>query len=268
MPNFNEATRVQIPALVHLSRLGYSYFGKIEQNDAGVLYDADTNILLEVFKKQFYRLNPGFKGSFDALFIDIKNELDNDDLGRSFFKRLQSLTPRLIDFEDVRNNTFHYTAEFTCKNGGEEFRPDITLFINGLGLIFIEVKRPNNDGGMRAEARRLNEVRFPNKKFRRFLNLTQFMIFSNNKEYFSAGGVVPVEGAFYSTISRSEAFFNSFKEENKNNLKIAPFIKDYPYLEKDDAVEKKILADFNCQVLKNTKEYQTNLDFNTPTNRI
>ena len=26
---FNEATRVQMPAMVHLTRLGYSYFGKI-----------------------------------------------------------------------------------------------------------------------------------------------------------------------------------------------------------------------------------------------
>lgn len=30
MSKFNEATRVQMPAMVHLTRLGYSYFGKIE----------------------------------------------------------------------------------------------------------------------------------------------------------------------------------------------------------------------------------------------
>ena len=28
---FNEATRVQMPAMVHLTRLGYTYFGKITQ---------------------------------------------------------------------------------------------------------------------------------------------------------------------------------------------------------------------------------------------
>ena len=27
--NFNELTRVQMPALVHLTRLGYEYYGKI-----------------------------------------------------------------------------------------------------------------------------------------------------------------------------------------------------------------------------------------------
>lgn len=33
-------------------------------------------------------------------------------------------------------------------------------------------------------------------------------------------------------------------------------------------VEKKILSDFNCQVIHTTPEYQTNLNINTPTNRI
>ena len=31
---FNEATRVQIPALIHLNRLEYKYFGKISENMA------------------------------------------------------------------------------------------------------------------------------------------------------------------------------------------------------------------------------------------
>ena len=29
---FNEATRVQMPALVHLTRLGYIYYGKITED--------------------------------------------------------------------------------------------------------------------------------------------------------------------------------------------------------------------------------------------
>lgn len=35
---FNEATRVQMPALVHLTRLGYKYFGKISEETSGVVY--------------------------------------------------------------------------------------------------------------------------------------------------------------------------------------------------------------------------------------
>ena len=57
---FNEMTRVQMPALVHLTRLGYSYFGKISEDMAGVVYDSDTNILKDIFLSQFRKLNPDF----------------------------------------------------------------------------------------------------------------------------------------------------------------------------------------------------------------
>lgn len=269
MSKFNEATRVQMPAMVHLTRLGYSYFGKINEDMAGNVYDPDTNILIDVFKQQFEFLNPSAKGEFGQTFRAIRQELANDDLGKSFYKRLTTASPvRLIDFENPQNNSFHFTAEFTCKNGQDEFRPDITLFVNGLPLCFIEVKKPNNHGGMVAESKRMNHERFPNRKFRRFINITQLMIFSNNMEYDTMGGIVPIQGAFYCTAARESAPFNCFREENPSNLPIAPFIKEYPYENIKQDEEKRILSDFNCQVIHHTPEYQTNLDVNTPTNRI
>lgn len=265
---FNEATRVQIPALAHLTRIGYNYYGKISEEMAGVKYDKDTNILLEVFAEQFRLLNPNYDGDFSQLLQDIKQELDNDDLGRSFYKRLTSVSPvKLIDFETPENNVFHCTAEFTCKRDQDEFRPDITLFVNGFPLVIIEVKRPNNRGGMVAESERMNKQRFPNKKFRRFINITQFMMFSNNMEYDAEGGIVPIQGVFYGTTARENAPFNCFREENKNNDVIAPFIQNYKYKEIDNEIEKKILEDFNCQVIRNDDEYITNKNINTPTNR-
>lgn len=269
MGKFNEATRVQMPAMVHLTRLGYSYFGKINEDMAGSVYDPDTNILTDVFKLQFERLNPSAKGEFAQTLRAIRQELTNEDLGKSFYKRLTTVSPvRLIDFENPRNNSFHFTAEFTCKNGQDEFRPDITLFVNGLPLCFVEVKKPNNHGGMVAESKRMNRERFPNKKFRRFINITQLMIFSNNMEYDTMGGIVPIQGAFYCTAARENAPFNCFREENPSNQPVAPFIKEYPYGSIKQDEEKRILSDFNCQVIHNTPEYQTNLDVNTPTNRI
>ena len=266
---FNEATRVQMPAMVHLTRIGYSYFGKITESMAETVYDPDTNILLEVFKKQFEKLNPDYVGEVEQILQNIRQELDNDDIGQSFYKRLSNTSPiKLIDFENPKNNVYHFTAEFTCKRDQNEFRPDITLFINGLPLVFVEVKKPNNHGGMVAESKRMNERRFPNKKFRRFLNITQFMIFSNNMEYETLGGIVPVQGAFYCTTARKTASFNCFREENPRNLSVAPFNADFPYKEIDADVERKILQDFNCEIIHTSSEYKTNLDVYTPTNRI
>ena len=266
---FNEATRVQMPAMVHLTRLGYTYFGKISEDDANVVYDKDTNILIDVFCSQFDKLNPQHAGEGLQTLQVIRQELKNDDLGRAFYSRLKSVSPiRLIDFEHPENNKFQFTAEFTCKNGQDEFRPDITLFVNGLPLCFIEVKKPNNSGGMVAESRRMNLQRFPNKKFRSFINITQLMIFSNNMEYDAMGGIVPLQGAFYCTAAREFAPFNCFREENRSNLDVAPYNRDFPYKQINKEVEKAILKDYNCQVIHTTPEYQTNLNVNTPTNRI
>ena len=269
MKQFSEATRVQMPAMVHLTRIGYTYFGKLSEDKNGTVYDSDTNILLQVFERQFKNLNPGHEGEFLQVLKDIRKELNDDDLGRGFYNRLKAVSPvKLIDFDNIGNNTFHFTAEFTCKNGQDEFRPDITLFVNGLPLCFVEVKKPNNHGGMLAESARMNKERFPNKKFRRFINITQLMIFSNNMEYDALGGIVPIQGAFYCTGARSYAPFNCFREENLSGQKIAPFHRDYLYKEIDKTVEKQILSDYNCQVIHTSPEYQTNLGFNTPTNRI
>ncbi len=269
MSKFNEATRVQMPAMVHLSRIGYNYFGKISEEDANTVYDPSTNILIDIFKTQFERLNPNHTGSVDQVLQDIRNDLKNDDLGYAFYQKLKAVSPiKLIDFETPGNNTFHFTAEFTCKNGHDEFRPDITLFVNGLPLVFVEVKKPNNSGGMVAESKRMNQQRFPNKRFRSFINITQLMIFSNNMEYDTMGGIVPLQGAFYCTAARDSAPFNCFREENRSNADVAPFNRNFPYRPINPDVEKKILKDFNCEVIHTTPEYKTNLDTNTPTNRI
>ncbi len=269
MKQFSEATRVQMPAMIHLTRIGYTYFGKLSEDKNGIVYDGDTNILLSVFEQQFKKLNPGHEGDFIQVLKDIRKELNDDDLGRGFYNRLKAVSPvKLIDFDNIKNNTFHFTAEFTCKNGQDEFRPDITLFVNGLPLCFVEVKKPNNHGGMLAESERMNKERFPNKKFRRFINITQLMIFSNNMEYDALGGIVPIQGAFYCTGARAYSPFNCFREENPGGLKVAPFHRDYPYKDIDKSVEKRILSDYNCQVIHSSPEYQTNLGFNTPTNRV
>lgn len=255
--------------MVHLTRIGYTYFGKLSEDENGTVYDGDTNILLSVFQQQFEKLNPQHQGEYLQVLKDIRKELNDDDLGRGFYNRLKAVSPiKLIDFEHPEKNAFHFTAELTCRNGQDEFRPDITLFVNGLPLCFVEVKKPNNQRGMLAESERMNQDRFPNKKFRRFINITQLMIFSNNMEYDAQGGIVPIQGAFYCTGARSDAPFNCFREENLSAQKVAPFHRDYPYRGIDQEVERQILSDYHCQDIHTSPEYRTNLDVHTPTNRI
>ncbi len=241
-----------------MCKLGYTYLDNIPA------YDAKTNILVDVFLNAVKRLNPELS-SQDAslLFTKIVNVADNDDLGREFYQMLSANSGvKLIDFENPDNNDWHVTTEFTCENEEteDEFRPDITCFVNGLPLAFIEVKKPNNHEGILAERDRINK-RMRKSCFRRFFNVTQLMIFSNNQEYDNESRV-PIQGAFYCCSSKEKAFFNVFREENKT------FVSDYPYCELSDETEHKVLKHRNCVVIKNLKEYQTNKDVNTPTNRI
>ncbi|MGC3500661.1 type I restriction endonuclease, partial [Pseudomonas aeruginosa] len=68
--------------------------------------------------------------------------------------------------------TYHVVTELPCRNGDDEFRPDITLLINGMPLAFIEVKKPNNREGVLAERNRI-VPRCRNPRIRRFINNTQ-----------------------------------------------------------------------------------------------
>ena len=274
-----ENSRVQLPAVLHLVRLGYTYIPRITLKQAGTFFNPKTNILTEIFKSQFLKLNPqSDERKAEQILHDISNELDSDDLGEKFYHRLISAgSEKLIDFDNPENNTFHVTAEFSCydvKDDSAEnkytelFRPDITLFINGLPLTYIEVKIPNNKEGISAERKREYNLRLPNKKARRFNNITQLMIFSNNMEYDNMGGITPVQGAFYCTGGYKAPPFNCFREENPQHLEVEPYIQNYPYKEVSAEVEKSLLEEFNVQVYKSSDEYKKNKNVITPTNKI
>lgn len=258
---FSEKTRVQVPAAVHLCRLGYKYLSHITEDD----YDASTNILTGIFKSAVQRLNPeASEQDVESALAELISKSGNDDLGREFYKRItQDTGLRIIDFDNPENNEWNCTTEFTCLNEEttDEFRPDITCFVNGLPLAFIEVKIPNNRDGIIAERDRMNK-RMANNAFRRFLNVTQLMIFSNNQEY-DAESIVPISGAFYATISKKKAFFNVFREANTKILSESGYNENIP-----EEVEKEILEHRNCIPIRMLPEYQTNKNPDTPTNRI
>jgi type I restriction enzyme, R subunit len=259
MNKFDENSRVKIPAIVHATRLGYNYLS-IKDNKYQI--EPRTNIFKNIFKDSLNRINNLELSDLDI--DNIINELciilSNDDLGRAFYKVILNgyKNIKLIDLENEDNNTYNVVTELTYQNGEDEFRPDVIMLINGMPLSFIEVKKPNNREGILAERNRIND-RFKNKKFIRFANLTQILVFSNNQEY-NDDSVVPIEGAFYGTPNYGNVFFNCFREEDTS---IYSKIKDIDYNE-----ENKILKDNNYVSIKGTNEYSTNKSSTTPTNRL
>lgn len=255
----NENSRVKIPALVHLTRLGYRY---IKQKDCSGAYCPKTNIFKGILRDSINRLNGTAltEADVDSLVEELAIKLNTDDLGRAFYKILLNGFNglQLIDLEDESRNSYHVVTELTYQNGEDEFRPDITLLVNGLPLGFIEVKKPNNRDGIIAEHTRMNK-RFAKKVFRRFANITQIMVFSNNMEY-DDNDVEPIEGAFYASSSYEKLFFNRFREEDPTiHSTVRPV---------DSNIEETILIDNNLVTIKGTEEYALNIDEHTPTNRM
>jgi len=254
--SFNENTRVKIPAILHLCRLGYMYLSLTNSKR----HD-ETNIFIDIFNESITRINSDIPDiDTKRLLEDISLCLDNDDLGKAFYQMLTANSGvKLIDFKNFNNNSFHVVTELTYKNGDDEFRPDITILINGMPLAFVEVKRPNNTEGILAERDRIN-TRFKNSKFKKFINITQILVFSNNMEY-DSDSIEPIQGAFYSSTSLTDAIFNCFREEEDLNL-------DILLNPEDDTIENMVLKDTNLSAIKYSPEFLTNKDPNTPTNRI
>jgi type I restriction enzyme, R subunit len=53
----------------------------------------------------------------------------------------------LFDFAEPGENDFLAVNQFTIIENGNNRRPDIVLFVNGLPLVVIELKRPDEENG-------------------------------------------------------------------------------------------------------------------------
>ena len=246
--SFSEDSRVKFPTIIHLVQMGYEYvsLNGVKKFDVpAVQFDPQTNILTERFTEAFLSLNPDLEEA-DAIkkLKEIQDSLANDDLGREFFYKIlqEPGVGRIIDLSNEdnfrNNNTFQVATEMTCGDkSSDNFRPDITLFINGLPLAFIEVKKENNDTGIKAETERMKK-RFENNKFRRYLNITQIMVFSNDMEYDD----LLTQGAYYATIGRHNTCYNCFREDGQSSFPILQLFEPLSY-----KTEQMILVDNNVE---------------------
>ncbi|OOC34121.1 type I restriction endonuclease [Helicobacter pylori] len=253
MPH-NEITRVQVPALMHLAKLGYDF---IPTNSKPNL-DTATNILIDSFTQAFKALNPT-KNAQETL-AEMKKRLNYNDLGKSFYEYLLKSERQIIDFDNPNNNLYEMMAELPYKS----FRPDTTLFINGLPLVNIEVKQPYAGQGIKEERDR-HIKRYENPENKVFYNLAQIWLFSDNLPYDENN---PDQGAFYS--ASYSPIFQRFVEADK--LDITPPPENHQNHQNDqnhqnhrslEEIQKSVLNEFN---LKDTDCPKSPKD--TPTNSL
>lgn len=252
---YNEDSRVKIPALLHFMRLGYKY-----QSKKGANIDTRNNIFVDIFKDNIKKINCK---EYDDVFInDLIKEIavlteNKKDKGRSFFERLTRFNSvKLIDLKNPLNNDFRVVTELTFKGEREEFRPDITIVVNGIPLGFVEVKKPNNENGIQAEFSRM-KYRLKTEDFIPFFNQFQVLGFTNNLPY-DDDSLVKLQGGFYTTPNGMNATYNNFREEKE--IPVNEFI--------NDALIDNVLYDNNIFSIKGTAEFETNLKVDSYTNKF
>lgn len=170
-PSYKEDHISQIPALQMLQKLGYQYLTP----DEALQFRADktTQVILEdVLRKQLKKINSikigskreeRFTSGNIEMGIRALKELPMNEgyinacetaynlltLGKALEQSIdgdkKSHTLRYIDWENIDNNVFHVTEEYSVmrSTSKEHYRPDLVLFVNGIPITIIECKRPD-----------------------------------------------------------------------------------------------------------------------------
>lgn len=159
MKNSITENEIEVLALSYLKDLGYSYLLGTEVSPSGKKHERQhyETVLLSRFRDAIYRLNPTI--SQDAketalkkvLCTDSPNLLINNETFHKYLTDGVDVEVRtnsgirgekiyIVDFADPENNEFLAINQFTVKDGNQNKRIDIILFINGLPLVVIELK--------------------------------------------------------------------------------------------------------------------------------
>lgn len=140
-----------------LKNMGYTYlYGpELERDYSSPLLDA-------VLRDNLVRINKKLPivaieealsklKNFDAGSLVQKNQIFNDYMQNGITVKYyiqseeHSSIVHLIDYENVENNTFYVVNQFAFVENGNNRRPDIIIFINGLPLVLMELKSPSKD---------------------------------------------------------------------------------------------------------------------------
>ena len=111
-------------------------------------------------------------------------------------------TVHLINWKNLKNNDFAFAEEVTIK-GNHTKRPDIVLYVNGIALAVLELKRSTisiHEGIRQSITNKQDAFIQP------FFSTIQY-IFSGND----------TEGLYYGTISSEDKYFLKWKEDVEDN---------------------------------------------------
>jgi type I restriction enzyme R subunit len=171
-PSFKEEHISQITALQFLQNLGYTYLSKEKAlakrgnkttnplledilrerlkvinaekriSSTRTTYLSDANIENGIQALKDLPMNEGYISACEAAYnlLTLGKALEQSVDGDK-----KSFTLQYIDWQNMENNVFHVTEEYSMMRSTtkDHYVPDIVLFVNGIPLCIIECKRPD-----------------------------------------------------------------------------------------------------------------------------
>ena len=197
-----KATQERIVKLFQ-ERLSYRYLGNWEDREG------NSNIEEELLREYLKSTNKYSQTLIDKAIYELQKAAGNQivdlfDLNKEVYGRLRygvsireevgehSQTVYFIDWKNPENNHFAIAEEVTIR-GNKEKRPDIVIYVNGIALGVIELKRSIVSV---SEGIRQNIGNQKNEYIKQFFATTQLLMAGND-----------TEGLHYGTTKTSEEYY-------------------------------------------------------------
>ncbi|WP_312194240.1 type I restriction endonuclease subunit R [Sphingobacterium multivorum] len=194
-------------------QLGYSYYGNWEKRDN------NSNVEQEILKKNLLQrgytetlANKAVKELYDLAHTSSGNLYDRNKAFYNMVRYGVKARPELgeqfdtifpIDWKNWEKNEFGIAEEVTLTKGQHTRRPDIVLYVNGIALGVLELKRGTTDIAESVNQSISNQKETFNEWF---YTTVQFVMAGNN-----------TQGLKYGTIETPAKYFLSWKEDEADN---------------------------------------------------
>ena len=260
----SEKEAVQYPLIDYATEIGWQH---LTEDEALRLRGGESSFAFkDVFVSQIMKLNPGFMG--EQLTRDLLRRLERipasiegnlvaweylKGLGTVFVpseKRERNV--RFIDTDNLDNNIFQVTEEFSFTNGSKTIRPDITFLVNGIPLLFVETKSTHKIEGI-AEA--LDQVRRYHRECPELMAILQLFTLTHLIQFYYSATWNYSRKNLFSWKDEATGDFETLVKKFLDKERFVRVITDYIlFTRKDDELKKVVLKQHQVRAVEKVVE--------------